>query len=108
VERGVRWAVRGRGGGHEWRCAPGQFVASRSETPAIQTIPGISRHFAPDQRKAIRQWLRYGPGFRNAVEKACPHAALVYGLFHVVAKYSPRSRRRPPRAFPGTLELNPR
>jgi transposase len=27
-------------------------------------------------------------GFRNAVEKACPHAALVYDLFHVVAKYS--------------------
>jgi len=27
-------------------------------------------------------------GYRNAVQAACPHAALVYDLFHVVAKYS--------------------
>jgi transposase len=43
----------------------------------------------PEQRKSIEAVASdMASGFRNAVENACPHAALVYDFFHVVAKYS--------------------
>jgi transposase len=53
------------------------------------TLAGFFAELTPEQRKSIEAVASdMAAGFRNAVEKACPHAALVYDLFHVVAKYS--------------------
>ena len=53
------------------------------------TLTGFFEELTPEQRKSIQAVASdMAAGFRNAVEKACPHAALVYDLFHVVAKYS--------------------
>ena len=53
------------------------------------TLASFFEELTPEQRKAIEAVASdMASGFRNAVEKACPHAALVYDLFHVVAKYS--------------------
>ena len=53
------------------------------------TLAGFFAELTPEQRKAIEAVASdMASGFRNAVEKACPQAALVYDLFHVVAKYS--------------------
>jgi transposase len=53
------------------------------------TLTGFFEELTPEQRKSIEAVASdMATGFRNAVEKACPHAALVYDFFHVVAKYS--------------------
>jgi transposase len=53
------------------------------------TLASFFAELTPEQRKSIEAVATdMAAGFRNAVEKACPHAALVYDLFHVVAKYS--------------------
>ncbi|HEU0076937.1 MAG TPA: ISL3 family transposase [Longimicrobiaceae bacterium] len=53
------------------------------------TLASFFAELTPEQRKAIEAVASdMASGFRNAVEKACPQAALVYDLFHVVAKYS--------------------
>jgi transposase len=53
------------------------------------TLASFFEELTPEQRKSIEAVASdMAAGFRNAVEKACPHAALVYDLFHVVAKYS--------------------
>ena len=52
------------------------------------TLASFFAELTPQQRKSIEAVATdMAAGFRNAVEKACPHAALVYDLFHVVAKY---------------------
>lgn len=53
------------------------------------TLASFFEELTPEQRSSIEAVASdMASGFRNAVEKACPHAALVYDLFHVVAKYS--------------------
>jgi transposase len=53
------------------------------------TLASFFEELTPQQRASIEAVAcDMAAGFRNAVEKACPHAALVYDLFHVVAKYS--------------------
>lgn len=53
------------------------------------TLAGFFEELTPEQRRSIEAVATdMAAGFRNAVEKACPQAALVYDLFHVVAKYS--------------------
>ena len=53
------------------------------------TLACFFEELTPEQRKAIEAVASdMASGFRNAVEKACPQAAQVYDLFHVVAKYS--------------------
>ena len=53
------------------------------------TLASFFAELTPEQRASIEAVAcDMAAGFRNAVEKACPHAALVYDLFHVVAKYS--------------------
>lgn len=53
------------------------------------TLAGFFDELTQEQRQSIEAVASdMAAGFRNAVEKACPHAALVYDLFHVVAKYS--------------------
>jgi transposase len=53
------------------------------------TLAGFFKELTPQQRKSIKAVASdMAAGFRSAVEEACPHAALVYDLFHVVAKYS--------------------
>jgi len=53
------------------------------------TLASFFEELTPEQRGCIEAVATdMAAGFRNAVEKACPHAALVYDLFHVVAKYS--------------------
>lgn len=53
------------------------------------TLTSFFEELTPEQRASIEAVATdMAAGFRNAVEKACPHAALVYDLFHVVAKYS--------------------
>jgi transposase len=53
------------------------------------TLASFFEELTEEQRKSIEAVATdMAAGFRNAVEKACPKAALVYDLFHVVAKYS--------------------
>jgi transposase len=53
------------------------------------TLASFFAELTPEQRRSIEAVASdMAAGFRNAVEKACPHAAQVYDLFHVVAKYS--------------------
>jgi transposase len=53
------------------------------------TLASFFEELTPEQRNCIEAVASdMASGFRNAVEKACPRAALVYDLFHVVAKYS--------------------
>jgi transposase len=53
------------------------------------TLAGFFAELTPEQRKSIVAVASdMAAGFRNAVEKACPQAAQVYDLFHIVAKYS--------------------
>lgn len=53
------------------------------------TLACFFAEMTPEQRKSIEAVASdMAAGFRNAVEKACPQAAQVYDLFHVVAKYS--------------------
>ena len=53
------------------------------------TLASFFAELTPEQRKSIEAVASdMAAGFRNAVEKACPDAAQVYDLFHVVAKYS--------------------
>jgi transposase len=53
------------------------------------TLASFFEELTPEQRKSIEAVATdMAAGFRNAVEEACPQAALVYDLFHVVAKYS--------------------
>ena len=53
------------------------------------TLAGFFEELTPQQRESIEAVASdMAAGFRNAVEKACPRAALVYDFFHVVAKYS--------------------
>ena len=53
------------------------------------TLASFFEELTPEQRSSIEAVASdMASGFRSAVEKACPHAALVYDLFHVVAKYS--------------------
>lgn len=53
------------------------------------TLAGFFEELTPEQRSSIEAVASdMAAGFRNAVEKACPQAAQVYDLFHVVAKYS--------------------
>ena len=52
------------------------------------TLTSFFGDLTPEQRQSIEAVASdMASGFRNAVEKACPHAAQVYDLFHVVAKY---------------------
>jgi transposase len=52
------------------------------------TLASFFAELTPEQRKSIEAVAAdMARGFRSAVEKACPHAALVYDFFHVVAKY---------------------
>jgi transposase len=61
--------------------------AGKGRTEA--TLASFFEELTPEQRRSIEAVATdMAAGFRNAVEKACPHAALVYDLFHVVAKYS--------------------
>jgi transposase len=61
--------------------------AGKGRTEA--TLASFFAELTPEQRKSIEAVASdMASGFRNAVEKACPHAAQVYDLFHVVAKYS--------------------
>jgi transposase len=54
------------------------------------TLTSFFEELTPEQRSSIEAVATdMAAGFRNAVEKTCPQAALVYDLFHVVAKYSP-------------------
>ncbi len=53
------------------------------------TLASFFEELTPEQRKSIEAVATdMASGFRSAVEKACPDAALVYDFFHVVAKYS--------------------
>jgi len=53
------------------------------------TLASFFEELTPEQRKSIEAVASdMASGFRNAVESACPYAALVYDFFHVVAKYS--------------------
>ncbi|MCA1790956.1 MAG: ISL3 family transposase [Thioalkalivibrio sp.] len=53
------------------------------------TLAGFFAELTPEQRNVIEAVASdMASGFRNAIEKACPQAAQVYDLFHVVAKYS--------------------
>ena len=53
------------------------------------TLASFFEELTPEQLKSIEAVASdMALGFRTAVEKACPHAALVYDFFHVVAKYS--------------------
>jgi transposase len=53
------------------------------------TLTSFFEELTPEQRSSIEAVATdMAAGFRNAVEKTCPQAALVYDLFHVVAKYS--------------------
>jgi transposase len=53
------------------------------------TLSSFFEELTPEQRQSIEAVASdMASGFRSAVEKACPHAAQVYDLFHVVAKYS--------------------
>lgn len=53
------------------------------------TLAGFFEALTPEQRQSIEAVASdMAAGFRSAVEKACPNAAQVYDLFHVVAKYS--------------------
>jgi transposase len=53
------------------------------------TLASFFEELTPQQRQSIEAVVSdMAAGFRRAVEKACPHAAQVYDLFHVVAKYS--------------------
>ena len=53
------------------------------------TLTSFFEELTPEQRQSIEAVASdMASGFRSAVEKACPHAAQVYDLFHVVAKYS--------------------
>jgi transposase len=53
------------------------------------TLASFFDELTPEQRKSIVAVASdMAAGFRNAVEKACPQAAQVYDLFHIVAKYS--------------------
>jgi transposase len=53
------------------------------------TLASFFEELTPEQRNSIEAVaIDMAEGFRNAVVKACPRAALVYDLFHVVAKYS--------------------
>jgi transposase len=53
------------------------------------TLASFFAELTPEQLESIEAVASdMASGFRNAVEKACPHAAQVYDLFHVVAKYS--------------------
>lgn len=53
------------------------------------TLASFFAELTQEQRKSIEAVASdMASGFRNAVENACPHAAQVYDLFHVVAKYS--------------------
>lgn len=53
------------------------------------TLASFFAELTPEQRESIKAVASdMAAGFRNAVEKACPQAAQVYDLFHVVAKYS--------------------
>ncbi|MBA2669669.1 MAG: ISL3 family transposase, partial [Gemmatimonadetes bacterium] len=50
------------------------------------TLTRFFEELTPEQRSSIEAVATdMAAGFRNAVEKACPQAALVYDLFHVVA-----------------------
>ena len=52
------------------------------------TLASFFDELTPEQRESIEAVAAdMAAGFRNAVEKACPQAALVYDFFHVVAKY---------------------
>lgn len=52
------------------------------------TLAGFFEELTPEQRESIEAVAAdMAAGFRAAVEKACPQAALVYDFFHVVAKY---------------------
>lgn len=52
------------------------------------TLTGFFEALTPEQRNSIEAVAAdMAAGFRNAVERACPDAALVYDFFHVVAKY---------------------
>jgi transposase len=51
------------------------------------TLASFFEELTPEQRQSIEAVASdMAAGFRNAVEKACPDAAQVYDLFHVVAK----------------------
>jgi transposase len=53
------------------------------------TLASFFEELTPEQRSSIEAVASdMAAGFRSAVEKACPQAAQVYDLFHVVAKYS--------------------
>lgn len=53
------------------------------------TLSSFFGELTPEQRQSIEAVASdMASGFRTAVEKACPHVAQVYDLFHVVAKYS--------------------
>ncbi len=53
------------------------------------TLASFFEELTSEQRNSIEAVASdMAAGFRNAVEKACPKAAQVYDLFHVVAKYS--------------------
>jgi transposase len=53
------------------------------------TLASFFAELRPEQRSSIEAVASdMAAGFRTAVEKACPQAAQVYDLFHVVAKYS--------------------
>jgi len=52
------------------------------------TLASFFEELTPEQRESIEAVASdMAAGFRTAVEKACPQAALVYDFFHVVAKY---------------------
>lgn len=52
------------------------------------TLAGFLERLTPEQRTSTKAVATdMAAGFCNAVEKVCPHAALVYDSFHVVAKY---------------------
>jgi transposase len=58
----------------------------------IERRPGLASFFAeltPHQRASIEAVATdMAAGYREAVREACPNAALVYDLFHAVAKFS--------------------
>jgi len=59
------------------------------------TLASFFEELTPEQRGSIEAVATdMAAGFRSAVEKACPHAALVYDLFHVVAKYSREAKKQ--------------
>lgn len=54
-----------------------------------ETLAGFFAELTQEQRAGIEAVATdMAVGYRQAVEAACPRAALVYDLFHVVAKYS--------------------